>query len=99
MPQAELLASDFAHYIATLTPRDTPWPRVYDEMCRVARSRAFRGMGYDELSEAGISLSIMGTAHLCQLLEQAWDQQEDPKELKPSFVPQSANSLLSGQSA
>ena len=98
MPQAELLASDFAHYIATLTPRDTPWPRVYDEMCRVARSRAFRGMGYDELSEAGISLSIMGTAHLCQLLEQAWDQQEDPKEISSSLAPERANRLLSGQS-
>jgi hypothetical protein len=98
MPQA-VLASEFAHYIATLAPRDTPWPLVYDEMCRVARSRAFRGMGYDELAAAGISLSIMGTARLCQLLEQAWDQQEDPQELAPSLVPAATGRAFSGQSA
>jgi hypothetical protein len=56
-------------------------------------------MGYDELAESGISLSIMGTAHLCQLLEQEWDQQEEPIEKAPSLVLQSANGLLSAQSA
>ena len=56
-------------------------------------------MGYDELAESGISLSIMGTAHLCQLLEQEWDQQEEPKEEAPSLVLKRASGLLSGQSA
>jgi hypothetical protein len=44
-------------------------------MCRVARSRAFRGMGYSELSDAGVSLSITGLNRICSLVDQAWAQQ------------------------
>ena len=76
MFESDGMALEFARYIASQTPRDTPWTCVYDEMCRVARSRAFRGMGYSELSDAGISLSITGLDRLCQLLDQAWDQQK-----------------------
>jgi hypothetical protein len=77
MIQASGVAFDFARYIASRTPRDTPWTSVYDEMCRVARSRAFRGMGYAELSDVGVSLSITGLDRICQLLDRAWDQQVD----------------------
>jgi hypothetical protein len=77
MSQADSVAFDFARYITSRTPRDTPWPNVYDEMCRVARSRSFRGMGYIELSNVGISLSITGLNRVCQLLDQAWNQQAD----------------------
>ena len=75
MSQVNGIASEFAHYIALRTPRGTPWTRVYDEMCSVARSRAFRGMGYTELSEAGVSLAITRLDRICQLLDQAWEQQ------------------------
>jgi len=75
MSQAEGVAFEFARYIASRTPRDTPWTRVYDEMCYVARSRVFHGMGYAELSEAGVSLSITGLDHICQLLDRAWEQE------------------------
>jgi len=34
------------------------WPDFYDEMCWVAGRRLFRDMGYAELSEAGLSLSL-----------------------------------------
>jgi hypothetical protein len=34
------------------------WPAFYDEMCWVAGRRLFHGMGYTELSRAGISLSL-----------------------------------------
>jgi hypothetical protein len=70
------VAFDFACYVAARVPRGTPWTDVYDEMCRVARCRAFRGMGYAELSEAGISLSITGLVHISQLLDRAWDRLE-----------------------
>jgi hypothetical protein len=70
--QADSLPLEFARYIVARMPLGTPWPEVYDEMCRVARSRAFRGMGYQELADAGISLSIIGLERVCQLLEQAW---------------------------
>jgi hypothetical protein len=32
-------------------------------------------MGYSELLDAGISLSITGLDHICQLVASAWDQQ------------------------
>jgi hypothetical protein len=72
---ADGTAFEFARYIAARTPRGTPWTSIYDEMCRVARSRAFRGMGYTELSDAGVSLAITGLDRMCQLLDQAWELQ------------------------
>jgi len=72
--EAQNVASEFAHYIAARLPRSTPWTLVYDEMCRVVRSRAFHGMGYAELSDAGVSLSITGLDQTCELLDQAWEQ-------------------------
>ena len=80
MSYADGIVSEFATYIAARAPRGTPWTSVYDEMCRVARSRAFRGMGYSELLDAGISLSITRLDRLCQLVDSAWDQQSDRKD-------------------
>ena len=34
------------------------WPALYDEMCRVAGRRLFRGLGYAELREMGLSFSL-----------------------------------------
>jgi hypothetical protein len=34
-------------------------------------------MGYAELSDAGVSLSIMGLDQTCQLLDEAWEQIDD----------------------
>jgi hypothetical protein len=35
-----------------------PWPDLYDDMCAAASRGAFRGLGYDELSELGISFAL-----------------------------------------
>lgn len=75
MSELQGLAFEFARYIASRTSQDTPWTQVYDEMCRVARSRAFRGMGYAELAAAGVSLSITGLDRTGWLLDKAWEQQ------------------------
>lgn len=72
---AHPLALEFVRYIASQAPRGTPWPHIYDQMCGVARSRSFRGMGYAELASIGVSLSITGINYVCQLLESVWDQQ------------------------
>jgi hypothetical protein len=37
---------------------DRAWPRLYDEMCLVARQRLFRDWGYEDLFANGISLSL-----------------------------------------
>lgn len=34
------------------------WPALYDEMCRVAGRRLFRGLGYAELKKLGLSFSL-----------------------------------------
>jgi len=34
------------------------WPALYDEMCRVAGRRLFRGLGYTELRKLGLSFSL-----------------------------------------
>jgi hypothetical protein len=73
-------AIEFARYIADRAPQGTPWTSVYDEMCRVARSRAFHGMGYSELSDAGVSLSITGLDRICSLVDQAWAQRASAQD-------------------
>jgi hypothetical protein len=73
MNEADGIPFEFACYIASRMSRDTPWTHVYDEMCRVVQSRAFRGMGYAELSDAGVSLAITGLDRLSRLLDKAWE--------------------------
>jgi hypothetical protein len=40
--------------------RSVEWPFLYDEMCYVASNRLYRGMGYEELREAGLDLTLGG---------------------------------------
>ena len=34
------------------------WPVLYDEMCFVAGKRLYRGLGYEELREAGLDFTL-----------------------------------------
>ena len=43
------------------------WPVLYDEMCYVAGNRLYRGLGYDELQEAGIDFTLAGLARTSRL--------------------------------
>ena len=47
-----------------LPEEDRAWPRLYDEMCCVARQRLFRDWGYDDLFTHGISLGLGGLSVL-----------------------------------
>ena len=40
--------------------RPVAWPSLYDEMCYVAAHKLFRGMGYEELREAGLDFPLSG---------------------------------------
>ncbi len=40
--------------------RAVEWPLLYDEMCYVASNRLYRGLGYQELREAGLDLGLGG---------------------------------------
>lgn len=52
-----------------LKRRGCKWPELYDEMCRVASHRLFRGMGYTELSDHGVSLSLANMSQLAALAQ------------------------------
>ena len=51
--------------------RGQKWPALYDEMTSVANRGLFKGMGYDELKERGLSLSISNIDNVLELIEQA----------------------------
>ena len=42
--------------------RAVGWPQIYDEMCYVAGNRLYKGLGYDELKEAGLDFTLSGLA-------------------------------------
>ena len=47
--------------------RGADWPELYDEMCFVASKRLYRGLGYDELKEAGLDFTLAGLARTSRL--------------------------------
>ena len=47
--------------------REVAWPQLYDEMCYVAGNRLYQGLGYDELKEAGLDLTLVGLARTSRL--------------------------------
>jgi len=42
--------------------RAVGWPQLYDEMCYVAGNRLYKGLGYEELKEAGLDFTLSGLA-------------------------------------
>lgn len=46
------------------------WPELYDEMCAVAGKGLFRGWGPDELTAAGIGLTLWEMPRLAALAQQ-----------------------------
>ena len=42
--------------------RAVGWPQIYDEMCYVAGNRLYKGLGYEELKEAGLDFTLAGLA-------------------------------------
>lgn len=43
------------------------WPKLYDEMCNVASKRLYKGLGYDELKDAGVDLTFSGMAKMSRI--------------------------------
>ncbi len=61
------LAQEFVSFC--LERRGYEWPELYDEMCRVASHRLFKGMGYTELNDHGVSLSLANMPELAALAQ------------------------------
>ena len=66
------LATEFVAFC--LQRRPARWPEIYDEMCWVAGRRLFRGLGYEDLSRAGLCLDLTHFSSLRRLVEQVQAQ-------------------------
>lgn len=62
------------------------WPDIYDEMCAVAARGSFRGMGYDELGELGVSF---GLTHLAPLARATAEVVDEDRRSRPNLAGQS----------
>jgi len=56
MENFSLVAREFVCFCVERNGKE--WPALYDEMCWVAGRRLFKGLGYTELRELGLSLSL-----------------------------------------
>jgi hypothetical protein len=60
------VAVDFIVYC--FERRGAGWPNLYDEMCYVASKRLYRGLGYEELTAAGLDFTLAGLARTSRLV-------------------------------
>jgi hypothetical protein len=60
--------------------RRVGWPALYDEMSAVASRGAFRGMGYGELAERGISFCLGDLPRLVALTERVAREEQPVAE-------------------
>src|SRR2546421_11383037 len=56
--QIAQVAIDFISFC--FSRRSVEWPLLYDEMCYVASNKIYRGLGYVELREIGLDLTLGG---------------------------------------
>ncbi len=56
--------------------RGKEWPALYDEMAAVAGQRLFRGLGYVELRELGLSLAVSNLDCLIRFVERVVTQED-----------------------
>jgi hypothetical protein len=69
------------------------WPDLYDEMCRVASRRLFRGWGPGELAERGIGFSLFETPRLAALVETVVRQERTPADVPAAASDEPARRL------
>ncbi len=80
-PESVDLALEFVRFCYRRRP--VGWPLIYDEMCAVAARGAFRGWGFAELAERGISFCLAEMPRLCQLAQRVIAEESTPIEALP----------------
>ena len=65
-----------------LSRRGNEWPGLYDEMCRVACRRLFKGMGYPELNKLGFSLALSSLEKTAGMVETVIARQNGQDQTK-----------------
>lgn len=56
------------------------WPQLYDDMCAVAARGAFKGLGFAELAERGISFALLTLPGLAALAQEVAQEECRPLE-------------------
>jgi hypothetical protein len=67
--------------------RHAAWPELYDEMCAVASRGAFRGLGYANLVDHGISFCLGDLSKLAALTERVVREEQALQEARHAGVP------------
>jgi hypothetical protein len=67
--------------------RHVGWPELYDEMCLVAGRGAFRGLGYAELADHGISFCLGELTKLATLTERVVQEEQSLLDARAGVVP------------
>ncbi len=68
---ANPIAIEFTRFVLQSQPNGADFQAIYDAMSRAAVGRQFRDLGLQELGQVGISFSLLATADLEALIEQA----------------------------
>jgi hypothetical protein len=66
--------------------RHVAWPQLYDEMSAVASRGLFRGMGYSELGEHGVSFCLADLHRLVALAAQVIAEETPTTEPLPGMA-------------
>ena len=67
--------------------RRVGWPALYDEMSAVASRGAFRGLGYGDLAERGISFCLGDLPRLVALTERVVREDQSIAEPRTAGIP------------
>jgi hypothetical protein len=78
------LALEFVRFCYRRRP--LVWPHLYDEMCAVAGHGLFRGLGYLDLAEHGVSFSLTGMPRLAELTQRVISEEAPAVEPRPEMT-------------
>jgi hypothetical protein len=76
--------------------RRVGWPELYDEMWAVASRGLYRGLGFEELSERGISFSLFGCGNLAAIV--SWIAAEEASKPRPADRRRAGSAATAGTS-
>lgn len=62
------IAAEFVRHVLQTNPHANDFGDIYDAMSRAACSRSFYNLGHEELSQAGVSFSLLAINKLEQLV-------------------------------
>jgi hypothetical protein len=84
VPEGVDLALEFVRFCYRRRP--VGWPLIYDEMSAVASHGLFRGLGYADLAERGVSLCLTELPRLAELTRRVIAEETASVESRPELT-------------